>query len=164
MTGDTDDADLEAHIHGFLTALGERPEELMPRRLAEIEQPNSQDPDDVRRYVGDLRMAYGLGLLDMYRRIESHGRAICGLTAEAEITERVQQIMTLVAQDGEDVPKILASFDNAATQLNPLAIVRLFTTIQGASVAGLPRQAQRDALILDLTAYCLARFPPSVDG
>ena len=41
----------------------------------------------------------------MYRRIESHGRAICGLTAEAEITERVEQIMTLVAQDGEDVPK-----------------------------------------------------------
>jgi hypothetical protein len=69
----------------------------------------------------------------------------------------------LVAQDGEDVPKILASFDDAATRLNPLAIVRLFATIQGASVAGLPRQAQRDALILDLTAYCLARFPPPVN-
>ena len=76
MTGDTDDADLEAHINGFLTALGERPEELMPTRLAEIEQPNSQDPDDVRRYVEDLKSAYGQGLLDMYRRIESHGRAI----------------------------------------------------------------------------------------
>jgi hypothetical protein len=163
MTGDTDDADLEAHINGFLTALGERPEELMPTRLAEIEQPNSQDPDDVRRYVEDLKSAYGQGLLDMYRRIESHGRAICALTAEAEITERIQQIMTLVAQDGEDVPKILASFDDAATRLNPLAIVRLFVTIQGASVGGLPRQAQRDALILDLTMYCLARFPPPDD-
>ena len=135
----------------------------MPTRLAEIEQPNSQVPDDVRRYVEDLKSAYGQGLLDMYRRIESHGRAICALTAETEITERVQQIMTLVAQDGEDVPKILASFDNAATQLNPLAIVRLFAAIQGASVAGVPRQAQRDALILDLTAYCLARFPPPDD-
>ena len=164
MTADTDDADLEAHITGFLTALGERPEELMPTRLAEIEQPNSQDPDDVRRYVEDLKRAYGQGLLDMYRRIESHGRAICTLTAEAEITERVQQIMTLVAQDGEDVPKILASFDNAATQPNSLAILRLFTTIQGASVAGLPRQARRDALILDLTTYCLARFPPPEGG
>jgi hypothetical protein len=163
MTGGTDEADLEAHINGFLTALGERPEELLPTRLAEIEQPNSQDPDDVRRYVEDLKSAYGQGLLDMYRRIESHGRAICALTAETEIAERVQQIMTLVAQDGEDVPKILASFDNAATQLNSVAIVALFTTIQGASVAGLPRQAKRDALILDLTAYCLARFPPPDD-
>ena len=164
MTGEADDADLEAHITGFLTALGERPEELMPTRLAEIEQPNSQEPEDVRRYVEDLKSAYGQGLLDMYRRIESHGRAICALTAEAEITERVQQIMTLVAQDSEDVPKILASFENAATQLNSLAILRLFTTIQGASVAGLPRQAQRDALILDLTTYCLARFPPPESG
>ena len=163
MTGDTDDADLEAHIHGFLTALGERPEELIPTRLAEIDQPNPGDTEDFRRYVGDLKRAYGLGLLDMYRRIESHGRAICGLTAEAEITERVQQIMALVAQDGGDVPKILASFDNAASELNSLAIVRLFMTIQGASVAGLPRQAQRDALILDLTTYCLTRFPPPDD-
>src|SRR3984893_14992883 len=163
MTGDTDDADLEAHIHGFLTALGERQKPCIPTRLAEIDQPNPGDAEDFRRYVGDLKRAYGLGLLDMYRRIESHGRALCGLTAEAEIAERVQQIMALVAQDGEDVPKILASFDNAATQLNSLAIVQLFTTIQGASVAGLPRQAQRDALILDLTAYCLARFPPSED-
>jgi hypothetical protein len=164
MTGDTDDADLETHIRSFLTALGERPEELIPARLAEIDQPNPADADDFRRFVGDLKRAYGRGLLDMYRRIETHGRAICELTAEAEITERVQQIMTLVAQDGEDVPKILASFDDAATQLNSLAILRLFTTIQGASVAGLPRQAQRDALILDLTTYCLARFPPPEGG
>jgi uncharacterized membrane protein YccC len=163
MTRDTDDADLEAHINGFLTALGERPEELIPRRFAGIDQPNPRDAEDFRRYVGDLKRAYGLGLLDMYRRIESHGRAICDLTAEAEITERVQQIMTLVAQDSQDVPKILASFDEAATQLNALAIVRLFTAIQGASVAGVPRQAQRDALILDLTTYCLARFPPPDD-
>ena len=164
MTGDTGDADLDAHINGFLTALGERPEELIPTRLAEIDQPNPRDAEDFRRYVGDLKRAYGLGLLDMYRRIESHGRAICALTAEAEITERIQQIMTLVAQDGEDVPKILASFDNAATQLNSLAILGLFATIQGASVAGLPRQARRDALILDLTTYCLARFPPPEGG
>jgi len=161
MTGDTDDVDLEAHINGFLTALGERPEELMPTRLAEIEQPNPRDTEDLRRYVNDLKRLYGQGLLDMYRRIESHGRAICGLTDEAEITERVQKIMALVALDGADVPKILASFEEAANQLNLLTIVRLFTTIQGASAGGVPRQAQRDALILDLTTYCLTRFPPS---
>ncbi len=163
MTDDTDDADLETHIKGFLTALGERPEELIPKHLAEIEQPNPQDAQDFRRYVNDLKMVYGQGLLDMYRRIESHGTAICELTDEAEITERVQKIMALVALDGEDVPRILASFQDAANQLNPLAIMRLFMTIQGASAGGVPRQAQRDALILDLTAYCLTRFPPSKD-
>jgi hypothetical protein len=158
-----DDADLETHINAFLMALGERPEELIPKHLAQIEQPNPQDAQDFRRYVNDLRMVYGQGLLDMYRRIESHGTAICELTDEAEITERVQKIMALVALDGEDVPRILASFQDAANQLNPLAIMRLFMTIQGASAGGVPRQAQRDALILDLTAYCLTRFPPSKD-
>jgi hypothetical protein len=158
-----DDADLETHINAFLMALGERPEELIPKHLAQIEQPNPQDAQDFRRYVNDLKMVYGQGLLDMYRRIESHGTAICELTDEAEITERVQKIMALVALDGEDVPRILASFQDAANQLNPLAIIRLFMTIQGASAGGVPRQAQRDALILDLTAYCLTRFPPSKD-
>jgi hypothetical protein len=158
-----DNADLETHINAFLTALGERPEELIPKHLAQIEQPNPQNAEDFRRYVNDLKMLYGQGLLDMYRRIESHGSAICELTDEAEITERVQKIMALVARDGEDVPRILASFQDAANQLNPLAIVRLFMTIQGASAGGVPRQAQRDALILDLTAYCLTRFPPSED-
>jgi hypothetical protein len=158
-----DDAALETHINAFLMALGERPEELIPKHLAEIEQPNPQDAQDFRRYVNDLKMVYGQGLLDMYRRIESHGTAICELTDEAEITERVQKIMALVALDGEDVPRILSSFQDAANQLNPLAIMRLFMTIQGASAGGVPRQAQRDALILDLTAYCLTRFPPSKD-
>jgi hypothetical protein len=158
-----DDADLETHINAFLTALGERPEELIPKHLAEIEQPNPQDAEDFRRYVNDLKMVYGQGLLDMYRRIESHGNAICELTDEAEITGRVQKIMALVARDGEDVPRILASFQDAANQLNLLAIVRLFMTVHGASAGELPRQAQRDALILDLTTYCLTRFPPSED-
>jgi hypothetical protein len=157
------DAELEAHINGFLLAVGERPEELIPTRLAEIQQPNPQDAVDLRRYVNELKALYGQGLLDMYRRIESHGRAICELTDETEITERVQKIMTLVALDGADVPKILASFDDAANHLNPLAIARLFMTMQEASAGGLPRQAQRDELILDFTTYCLTRFPPSDD-
>ena len=158
-----DDADLEAHINAFLTAIGERPQELIPKHLAEIEQPNPQVAEDFRRYISELKMLYGQGLLDMYRRIESHGNAICGLTDEAEITERVQKIMASVALDGEDVPKVLASFQDAANQLNSRAIVRLFMTIQSASAGGLSRQAQRDALILDLTTYCLTRFPPSDD-
>lgn len=161
MTDHVNDAELETHINGFLTALGERPEELLQQRLAEIDPPNPHDVADLRRYVGDLKRVYGQGLLDMYRRIDAHGRAICGLTGEAEITERVKKIMTLVALDGADVPKILASFDDAAKQLNPLTIVQLLMTIQGASAGEVPRQAERDELILNLTTYCLTRFPPS---
>ena len=59
MTNDMADADLEAHINGFLTALGERPEELIPKHLAEIEQPNPQDADDFRRYINDLKWSTG---------------------------------------------------------------------------------------------------------
>ena len=100
-----DDADLETHINGFLTALGERPDELIPKRLASIEQPNPQDAEDFRRYLNDLKREYGQGLLSMYTRIESHGRAICRLTEEIEITDPVRQITKLVALDGEDVPR-----------------------------------------------------------
>ena len=160
---DAADAELETHIREFLSAVNERPGELLQKHLAEVEKPDPRDVEDLRRYINDLKRLYGQGLLDMYRRIESHGRAICALTNEAEITERVEKIMTLVAQDGEDVPKILASFQDAANRLDPLAIVRLFMTIQSASADGVPRQAQRDALILDLTAYCLTRFPLSED-
>lgn len=163
MSGDTDDAALQAHIKGFLTALGQGPDALMRDHLATIEPPNPQQPEDFRRYVNDLKRAYGHGLLSMYKRIDSHGRAICESTAEAEITEPVRQIMTLVALDGEDVPRVLASFDDAAEQLNPLAVLRLFMTIQGAGTGGVPRQAQRDALIVDFTAYCLTRFEPPED-
>ena len=160
MAGDTDDAALEAHINGFLTALGEGPDALMQKHLATIEQPNPLHPEDFRRYIYALKGAYGNGLLSMYKQIDWHGRAICALTAETEITEPVRQIMTLVALDGEDVPRVLASFDEAANQLNRSAVVRLFMTIGGAGAGGLPRQAQRDALVLDFTAYCLTRFEP----
>jgi len=164
MAGGTDDAALEAHINGFLTALGQRPEDLIPKHLAGLRQPRPQDMEDLRRYINDLKMVFGRGLLDMYTAIDSHGRAICELTDESEITERVRRIMTLVAQDGQDVPKILAGFDEAANQLNPMTLVQLFMTIGGASAGGVARQAQRDALILDFTTYCLTRFPPSGDN
>lgn len=71
--------------------------------------------------------------------------------------------MVLVALDGDDVPKILVSLENAAQQLNPAAVIQLFATIQNAAVGGLSRQAHRDALILDYTIYCLKRFPPVED-
>jgi hypothetical protein len=50
--------------------------------------------------------------------------------------------MALVALDGDDVPKILVSLENASQQLNPAAVIQLFATIQNAAVSGLSRQAQ----------------------
>ncbi len=86
------DADLETHIREFLTAANTRPDELLQKHLAEIEKPDPQDTEDLRRYINDLKRIYGQGLLDMYGRIASHGSAICELTDEIEITERVQKI------------------------------------------------------------------------
>ena len=157
------DADLETHIREFLTAVNTTPGELLHKHFAGVEKPDPQDTDDLRRYISDLKRIYGEGLLDMYGRIASRGSAICELTDEIEITERVQKITTLVALDRDDVPKILASFDTAAKELNRDAIARLFLTIQNAGVRGLPRQAQRDELVLDFTTYCLGRFPPPDD-
>jgi hypothetical protein len=153
-------ADLETHIRQFLAAVNTRPDELLQKHLAEVEKPDPQDTEDLRRYINDIKRVYGQGLLDMYGRIASHGSAICELTDETEITDRVQKITTLVALDRDDVPNILAAFEDAAKQLNRDAVVRLFLTIQAASVRGLPRQGQRDELVLDFTTYCLSRFPP----
>jgi hypothetical protein len=113
-----------------LTAVNERPEKVMAKHFAKVDQPTLWEPDDIRRYVHDLERLYGQGLLAMYERIASHGPTVCELTDEAEITERVQKIMALVALDGDDVPKILVSLENAAQQLNRAAVIQLFATIQ----------------------------------
>jgi hypothetical protein len=161
MIDDTRDADLETHVQEFLKALNQRPHELIEQHMADIEKPNPQDIDDLRRYVTDLKRIYGNGLTDMYGRIELHGRAICELTDEAEITERVETMMALVAADAKDVPKVLLSFDHAANELNLGTILGLLQTVLGAGARGLPRQGQLDELMVDFTAYCLMRFPPS---
>jgi hypothetical protein len=72
-------------------------------------------------------------------------------------------MMALVAVDAEDVPKVLASFEDAANEPNFRTIVGLFQTVFGASARGLPRQGQLNELLLDFTTYCLTRFPPT-DG
>ena len=115
MTDDTCDTELESHIKEFLQAIGERPDQLIEKHIAGIQNPNPQDMEGFRRYVNDLKRTYGEGLQDMYRRIASHGLAICELTDETEITEPVEKIMTLAAVEGEDVPKLLAGFEEAAS-------------------------------------------------
>ncbi|MDT5231044.1 MAG: hypothetical protein QOI39_1544 [Mycobacterium sp.] len=161
MTDDTRDADLENHIKEFLTAINERPDQLIQKHIAGIKTPNPQDMDDFRRYVNDLKRIYGQGLEDMYQRIASHGLAICGLTNETGITEPVEKIMTLAAVESEDVPKLLAGFEEAASQPSLVSIMKLLQTISNACAREVPIQAQRDELTLDFTTYCLTRFPPT---
>ena len=161
MTDDTRDADLENHIKEFLTAINERPDQLIQKHIAGIKTPNPQDMDDFRRYVNDLKRIYGQGLEDMYRRIASHGLAICGLTNETGITEPVEKIMTLAAVESEDVPKLLAGFEEAASEPSLVSIMKLLQTISNACAREVPIQAQRDELTLDVTTYCLMRFPPT---
>jgi hypothetical protein len=161
MTDDTRDADLENHIKEFLTAINERPDQLIPKYIAGIKTPNPQDMDDFRRYVNDLKRIYGQGLEEMYRRIASHGLAIRGLTNETGITEPVEKIMTLAAVESEDVPKLLAGFEDAASEPSLVSIIKLLQTISNACAREVPIQAQRDELTLDFTTYCLTRFPPT---
>ncbi|WP_293055901.1 hypothetical protein [Mycobacterium sp.] len=160
MTDGPRDSRLSAHIQEFLRALDRGPGELIHEHIAQLEKPDPGDIAGFQSYIGGLRTIYRLGLADMYRRIALHGRAICELTDDTEITDRVAAMMTLVAQDAGDVPNILASFDQAANALNPVTAIRLYQTILGAGTRGIRRQKQLDELIVDLTAYCLKRFPP----
>jgi hypothetical protein len=66
MADDTRDADLETHTKDFLRALNERPDQLLGNQIAEIEKPDPQDVEDIRRYINDLKRVYGQGLQDMY--------------------------------------------------------------------------------------------------
>lgn len=161
MTDDTRDADLENHIKEFLRAIDERPDQLIQKHIAGIKNPDPHDMDDFRRYVNDLKRTYGEGLQDMYRRIASHGLAICELTDETEITEPVEKIMALAAVEGEDVPKLLAGFEDAAREPSLVSVMKLLQTISHACAREVPIQAQRDELTLEFTTYCLTRFPPT---
>jgi hypothetical protein len=161
MTDDTSDAELENHIREFLRAIGERPDQLIEKHIAGIQNPNPHDMEGFRRYVNDLKRTYGQGLEDMYGRIASHGLAICGLTDETDISEPVEKIMTLAAVEGEDVPKLLAGFEEASSAPSLVSVMKLLQTISQACARGVPIQAQRDELTLDFTTYCLTRFPPS---
>jgi hypothetical protein len=157
------DTKLEAHIKDFLTALNERlPRDQMIReRKAELNQPAPQNREDLQRYLDDLKAVYAESLGDMYERIESHGQAVLKLTDEPEITERVKNIMRLAWVESADVGNLIASIQNAAMETNLLTVAALVLTLITVSARGLPRQGQLEALVLDLTAYCLTRFPPT---
>jgi len=161
MTDETRDADLENHIKEFLTAIDERPDQLIQKHLAGIKNPDPHDMEDFRRYVNDLKTIYGQGLEDMYRRIASHGLAICELTDETEITEPVEKIMASAAVEAEDVPKMLAGFEEAASEPSLVSVMKLLQTISDVCARGAPIQAERDEVALDFTTYCLTRFPPT---
>jgi hypothetical protein len=158
MTGEGHDTALETHIREFLTAL--KPWELIRQGLADLEQPDPHNPEDLQRYLDGLKTVYAHGLGGMYDRIGLHGSAICQSTNETEITARVEKMIALTAVDRGDVAKILESFENAANETNPVTVTALLLTLVAAGTRGLPRQDELDQLTLELSAYCLTRFPP----
>ncbi|HYB83226.1 MAG TPA: hypothetical protein VED43_16670 [Mycobacterium sp.] len=159
MTGEAHDTALETHIKEFLSAL--KPRDLILQRLAELEKPDPRNPEDLQRYLDGLKTVYAHGLGDMYDRIGLHGSAICKSTNETEITERVEKMMALAAIESGDIAKILKSFENAANETNLVTVTALLLTLVTAGARGLPRQGELDELTLELSAYCLTRFPPT---
>jgi hypothetical protein len=162
MTGDSSDAQLEAHIRALLGALNERltRDETIRQRMAGLEQPGPDDTEALQRYVDDLTAIYADSLGGLYDRIGAHGRAICTLTDETEITERVDKMMSLAAVESRDIIKLLKSVATAANRKNLLTVASVFVAGFTTGLRSVPRQTQLDQLTLDLTAYCLTRFPP----
>lgn len=166
VSGETTDAALEAHIRALLSALDERlhRDEIIREGTAAIEQPTSDDPDALQRYLEQLTRVYADSLGGLYDRIAAHGHAICTLTEEPEITEGIRKMMALAAVESADIIKLLKSAANAADRKSLRNVAAVFVAGFTIGARRLPRQAQLDRLTLDLTAYCLTRFPPPDRG
>lgn len=162
VAGETTDAALEAQVRAFLGALDERlhRDEIIRERTAAIEVPTSDDPDALQQYLEQLTQVYAESLGGLYDRIAAHGQAICKLTDEPEITEGIRKMMALSAVESADIIKLLKSAAAAADRKSLRNIAAVFVASFTAGARRLPRQAQLDRLTLDLTAYCLTRFPP----
>lgn len=166
VSGETSDAALEAHVRAFLSALDERlhRDEIIRERTAAIERPTSDDAHARRQYLEQLTRVYAESLGGLYDRIASHGQAICTLTDEPGITEGVRKMMELAAVESGDIIKLLKSAARAANRKNLRTVAAVFVAGFTAGARRLPRQTQLDQLTLDLTAYCLTRFPPPDRG
>jgi hypothetical protein len=162
MAGDRSDTQLEAHIRALLGALNERlnRDEIIRERVATLEQPAQNDAAALQRYVDDLTAIYAESLGGLYDRIAAHGQAIGKLTVETEITERVNKMISLAAVESRDIVKLLKSVVNAANRKNPITVAAVFVAGFTTGLRSVPRQSQLDQLTLDLSAYCLTRFPP----
>jgi hypothetical protein len=162
MTGDASDTQLEAHIRALLGALNERVnrDEIIRKRIAALEPPAENDAAALQRYVDDLTAIYAESLGGLYDRIASHGRTICKLTDETEITERVGKMAELAAVESRDIIKLLKNVAAAANRKNLRNVAAVLVSGFTTGLRSVPRQSQLDQLTLDLTAYCLTRFPP----
>jgi hypothetical protein len=56
---------------------------------------------------------------------------------------------------------VLTSTENAVNRTNLVTLATLVVTVFAVGFRGLPRPSQLDELTLDLSVYCLVRFPPS---
>ncbi|WP_239655403.1 hypothetical protein [Mycobacterium riyadhense] len=163
MTGQARDARLESHIREFLSALNERLErdQFVKQRMADVARPAPRDVEDFRRYISEFRAVLVEAIGDKYERIATHGPAILELTDEPEITERVPKMLGLAAQEGRDAIKKIESLDEITQRTDGVTGLKTLITFAVAQ-ARIPRlNRQLNELTVELTIYCLRRFPPA---
>jgi hypothetical protein len=148
---------LVTRIKDFLTVLRERMERNA--RIDEIEQPPPTDVQARQRYMDTLKTIYTETFEGLYDQIASNGQAVCELTDDPEITERVEKMIVLAKLESEDIAELLKTAETAAHRTNIFTVATVVLTGLNATLRQLPRQRQLDQLTLDLTAYCLTRFP-----
>jgi hypothetical protein len=156
MTDNQRDAQLEGHIREFLRALNDRlaRDAVIRQRMAEVKNPTLTDQQDLRRFLGQSKAVYA-DIGDIYRRIDTHGFATLKLTNDPEIVGWVEEMIGLAKVEAADLGKIFASLETASESPNIVSVGALLLTGFGAG------QSKVDELTLELTAYCLTRFPPS---
>jgi hypothetical protein len=157
-----DDARLERHVREFLRALNERYERdrFVDHRMAQVTRPIPLDTDDIRRYLSEFKTVLVDAIGDKYSRIATHGPAVLQLTDEPEITGRVSRMLALAEQEGRDAVKKIESLDDVTQHTDRMTGLRTLATFVGAQGRSLPRNRELDELTVELSAYCLTRFPP----
>jgi hypothetical protein len=155
---------LEFHVTEFMRAINERLDivQRLDERTNQI--PRWGGFHDHGRYVQDIREAVREiepDLMGMYTRMAKHGTAVLERSDEAEITERVSNLLDSAAEEVTELNDMFEKLGNAGN----LAGFMVFVVARLATESGRQQRLQQmKQATVDLTAYCLLRFPPSGDG
>ncbi|WP_301150234.1 hypothetical protein [Mycobacterium simiae] len=151
----TNNDSLGDHIKKLLGALGERlPRDTLYReRTAAIAKINFADPDDLRRWAQEYRMATEDTLANMYYRIDLHCSAILKLTSDQNITGPVETLAHLTQTEIGDVRDLISEIERTS---NPGDKLMVIMKVIGAGMRGLPRQKQIEAEIVKLARFSSA--------
>ncbi|WP_186244058.1 hypothetical protein [Mycobacterium simulans] len=166
MTDHSPDTQLETNVREFLRALNERLERdrFVKQRMQQVAHPAPLDIEDIRRYLSEFKTVLVEARGDKYTRIATYGGAILQLTDEPEITERVSKMLELAAQEDRDAIKKIESVDHVIQRTDHMTGLRTLFMFVAALGRSLPRNSQLDELTVELSAYCLTRFPPPDDA